>query len=141
MNEGEDHGSSFQPLLSPESRTQQAKPLLIDTHSSDIVEEKKPVYLVSMKHSLTFLLQKSEEFVDDTLSEKIGRNDSAVSESELAPRRIFEINTQDYGDPERNFVSNQIRTTKYTCLTFLPKNLFEQFSKMANAYFTFLAAL
>ena len=28
-------------------------------------------------------------------------------------------------------------TTKYTCLNFLPKNLFIQFTKMANAYFLF----
>jgi len=38
-------------------------------------------------------------------------------------------------------MSNKIVTTKYTCLTFLPKNLFEQFSKMANAYFTFMSIL
>lgn len=34
-----------------------------------------------------------------------------------------------------------VQTTKYTCLSFLPKNLFEQFSKMANAYFLFMTAL
>ena len=32
-------------------------------------------------------------------------------------------------------------TTKYTCLSFFPKNLFEQFSKMANFYFLFLTLL
>ena len=32
-------------------------------------------------------------------------------------------------------------TTKYTCLTFIPKNLFWQFSKLANAYFLFLVLL
>jgi phospholipid-transporting ATPase len=36
---------------------------------------------------------------------------------------------------------NAIRTTKYTVLTFLPKNLFEQFSKMANVYFLFIMVL
>lgn len=38
-------------------------------------------------------------------------------------------------------MSNKIVTTKYTCLTFLPRNLFEQFSKMANFYFTFMSIL
>lgn len=31
--------------------------------------------------------------------------------------------------------NNKICTSKYTAITFLPKNLFEQFSKPANIYF------
>lgn len=38
-------------------------------------------------------------------------------------------------------MSNRVVTTKYNCFTFLPKNLFVQFSKMANAYFLFMALL
>jgi phospholipid-transporting ATPase len=34
---------------------------------------------------------------------------------------------------------NQISTSKYTRWTFLPKNLIEQFSKMANVYFIFIS--
>ena len=30
---------------------------------------------------------------------------------------------------------NKISTSKYNFITFLPKNLFEQFSKLANLYF------
>ena len=37
--------------------------------------------------------------------------------------------------------SNTIRTTKYTLLTFLPKNLFEQFHRFANWYFLFIIIL
>ncbi|KAH0795183.1 phospholipid-translocating P-type ATPase, flippase family protein [Histomonas meleagridis] len=39
------------------------------------------------------------------------------------------------------FVDNTIHTTKYTILTFLPKNLFEQFSRIANFYFLVVVAL
>jgi len=39
------------------------------------------------------------------------------------------------------FAPNSIRTSKYTWLTFLPKNLMEQFSKMANVYFLFIMVL
>ncbi len=39
------------------------------------------------------------------------------------------------------FVSNYISTTKYTVLTFLPINLFEQFRKKANLYFLIIACL
>lgn len=39
------------------------------------------------------------------------------------------------------FVRNRISTAKYTLLNFLPKNFFEQISKMANAYFLMLSIL
>ncbi|XP_040197577.1 phospholipid-transporting ATPase VB-like [Rana temporaria] len=41
----------------------------------------------------------------------------------------------------RFYTGNKIQTTKYTILTFLPKNLFEQFYRSANLYFLFLAIL
>lgn len=37
--------------------------------------------------------------------------------------------------PHGKFCTNEIVTSKYTVLTFLPKNLFEQFSRIANLYF------
>lgn len=37
--------------------------------------------------------------------------------------------------------SNRIRTTRYNVLTFLPKNLFEQFHRVANVYFAILIGL
>uniref|UniRef100_A0A8D0BB27 Phospholipid-transporting ATPase n=1 Tax=Salvator merianae TaxID=96440 RepID=A0A8D0BB27_SALMN len=36
---------------------------------------------------------------------------------------------------------NGIRTTKYTLLTFIPQNLFEQFHRFANVYFLFLVII
>jgi hypothetical protein len=38
-------------------------------------------------------------------------------------------------------MNNRVKTNKYTVLTFLPKNLFLQFSKMANFYFLVLILL
>lgn len=52
--------------------------------------------------------------------------------------------------PERSIINsradydlsdNAIHTNKYTVLTFLPKNLFEQFSRLSNIYFLFIAVL
>jgi hypothetical protein len=37
--------------------------------------------------------------------------------------------------------SNRIRTTRYNILTFLPKNIFEQFHRVANIYFAILIGL
>lgn len=34
---------------------------------------------------------------------------------------------------------NRLKTTKYTLLSFLPKNLFEQFHRLANVYFVLIA--
>eukprot|EP00698_Gefionella_okellyi_P009875 TRINITY_DN2532_c0_g2_i1.p1 TRINITY_DN2532_c0_g2~~TRINITY_DN2532_c0_g2_i1.p1 ORF type:complete len:1126 (-),score=220.66 TRINITY_DN2532_c0_g2_i1:130-3507(-) len=39
------------------------------------------------------------------------------------------------------FPSNYFKTTKYTLLTFLPKNLFQQFHRWANFYFLLSAAI
>ncbi|KAJ1721958.1 phospholipid transporting ATPase [Coemansia erecta] len=39
------------------------------------------------------------------------------------------------------YPANQIRTAKYTVLSFVPKNLFEQFRRAANIYFLFLLIL
>ena len=47
------------------------------------------------------------------------------------------------GDPQdlREFRDNRVKTSKYTALTFLPKNLIEQFSKMANVYFLIIMVM
>ncbi|XP_015906001.1 phospholipid-transporting ATPase VA [Parasteatoda tepidariorum] len=37
--------------------------------------------------------------------------------------------------PHKGYACNRIRTTKYTILSFIPKNLFEQFHRIANLYF------
>ena len=44
-------------------------------------------------------------------------------------------------DKRKPFVSNKIHTAKYNLITFLPKNLFYQFSKMSNLYFLIITIL
>lgn len=39
------------------------------------------------------------------------------------------------------FINNRISTTRYTILTFIPKNLFFQFSRIANFYFLVIVSL
>ncbi|XP_025838057.2 phospholipid-transporting ATPase VA isoform X1 [Vulpes vulpes] len=41
----------------------------------------------------------------------------------------------------QRLADNRLKTTKYTLLSFLPKNLFEQFHRLANVYFVFIALL
>ncbi|KAL5011267.1 hypothetical protein ScPMuIL_009818 [Solemya velum] len=43
--------------------------------------------------------------------------------------------------PNHAYKSNIIETTKYNIITFLPKNMFEQFHRFANLYFLFVVGL
>lgn len=43
--------------------------------------------------------------------------------------------------PNGNRSDNKVRTTKYTLLSFLPRNLLEQFHRVANLYFIFIVLL
>ncbi|KAI7891370.1 uncharacterized protein EV154DRAFT_420486 [Mucor mucedo] len=42
---------------------------------------------------------------------------------------------------EQTYAHNRVRTAKYTPISFIPKNLFEQFRNVANLYFLFLVIL
>ncbi|WVQ96443.1 hypothetical protein IAU59_003548 [Kwoniella sp. CBS 9459] len=65
-----------------------------------------------------------------------------------APRRSVFVNIplpttllNTKGDPIMRYVRNKVRTSKYTIITFLPKNIFEQFRRVANIYFLFLVII
>ena len=62
-----------------------------------------------------------------------------VDPATLGPRIIQLNNTT--ANASNRWASNHISTTKYNAFTFLPKFLFEQFSKYANLFFLFTAAL
>ncbi|KAK9718580.1 hypothetical protein K7432_005404 [Basidiobolus ranarum] len=59
------------------------------------------------------------------------------NENPNAPRMVFSNNHI----ANSNFPCNKITNTKYTALSFLPKNLLEQFSRFMNLYFLLIACL
>ena len=63
-----------------------------------------------------------------------------MEESRLpeAPRREFIVGESNEGS---KFPNNFVRTAKYTVLNFVPKNLFEQFMRVANLYFLVVSIL
>ncbi|XP_004937186.2 phospholipid-transporting ATPase ID isoform X1 [Gallus gallus] len=54
--------------------------------------------------------------------------------------RHLQANNRDF-NLQFEYASNSIKTSKYNFFTFLPLNLFEQFQRIANAYFLFLLIL
>ncbi|ANB12537.1 aminophospholipid-translocating P4-type ATPase DNF2 [Sugiyamaella lignohabitans] len=52
-----------------------------------------------------------------------------------------ELLNEETGLPLVDYPRNKIRTTKYTPLSFVPKNLFFQFQNVANVYFLFIVIL
>uniref|UniRef100_A0A671S2S3 Phospholipid-transporting ATPase n=1 Tax=Sinocyclocheilus anshuiensis TaxID=1608454 RepID=A0A671S2S3_9TELE len=81
----------------------------------------------------------------ETKSTKVKKHKRRKSKKE-SKTRIVHVNilydhTKGGDNPNRHYANNKIKTTKYTLLSFLPKNLFEQFHRFANVYFVFIALL
>eukprot|EP00357_Protocruzia_adherens_P031663 CAMPEP_0115028812 /NCGR_PEP_ID=MMETSP0216-20121206/36574_1 /TAXON_ID=223996 /ORGANISM="Protocruzia adherens, Strain Boccale" /LENGTH=1250 /DNA_ID=CAMNT_0002405169 /DNA_START=45 /DNA_END=3797 /DNA_ORIENTATION=- len=55
-------------------------------------------------------------------------------------KRCFDLQIQK-GEQATLFMKNKISTAKYNVITFLPKNLWEQFHKLANVYFLVIAVM
>ncbi|XP_075104515.1 phospholipid-transporting ATPase 1 [Nicotiana tabacum] len=73
------------------------------------------------------LLQKSMQLENDLLH---GNN-----------ARLIHVNDPKKTNDQFEFTGNEIRTSKYTIISFLPKNLFIQFHRVAYLYFLAIAAL
>jgi hypothetical protein len=65
--------------------------------------------------------------------------DRIFNETFFSEQRKFSV----FGNESslKEFRSNKVQTSKYNFLTFLPLNLFYQFTKIANVYFAFQACL
>ncbi|XP_047674860.1 phospholipid-transporting ATPase ID [Tachysurus fulvidraco] len=63
-----------------------------------------------------------------------------VKKKEKETERKIRANDREYNLSFR-YATNGIKTSKYNALTFLPLNLFEQFQRIANAYFLCLLVL
>ncbi|CAL9229196.1 unnamed protein product [Arabidopsis halleri] len=85
------------------------------------------------------------------LGSKRIRHGSAGADSEMLSMSQKEIKDEDarliyINDPDRTnerfeFTGNSIKTAKYSVFTFLPRNLFEQFHRVAYIYFLVIAVL
>lgn len=83
--------------------------------------------------------QKPEKKPFDFENFKFGFGRGKVDPSTLGPRMIFLNNPP--ANAQDKHVTNYVSTAKYNVATFLPKFLYEQFSKYANLFFLFTAGL
>ncbi|KAG1384199.1 hypothetical protein G6F61_000673 [Rhizopus arrhizus] len=78
-----------------------------------------------------------------SIGHKMQRVESTVKlrRIQTGGRRVFiNLPLPQYTPPFR-YASNKIKTSKYTLITFVPKNLFEQFRRPANLYFLAMAII
>lgn len=112
---------------------------------------KKSLHLVSMelgnsnKTSTTFEISKGSSLGQEkACKSQRARHKSMQFEDNVCqeenPRSIY-INDPRKTNDKYEFTGNEIRTSKYTLITFLPKNLFIQFHRVAYLYFLAIAAL
>eukprot|EP00696_Hemimastix_kukwesjijk_P015550 gnl/Hemi2/3765_TR1319_c0_g1_i2.p1 gnl/Hemi2/3765_TR1319_c0_g1~~gnl/Hemi2/3765_TR1319_c0_g1_i2.p1 ORF type:complete len:1221 (-),score=437.48 gnl/Hemi2/3765_TR1319_c0_g1_i2:298-3960(-) len=67
-------------------------------------------------------------------------DDEDVAEEALK-RKIVCGDVNNVENLQQNFASNEVITSKYTVLNFLPKNLYEQFRRVANFYFLIILCI
>lgn len=83
----------------------------------------------SWKQYFCFFSREKQTFVDDSRSRTI------------VPNHLGTTKLNKNQNPKGPCHNNRICTTKYTFLSFLPKNLLEQFHRVANLYFIFIVLL
>lgn len=69
------------------------------------------------------------------------KNDSEDRKRVVVPNHMVPPKTPRKDHPNGKRANNRVRTTKYTLLSFLPRNLLEQFHRVANLYFIFIVLL
>jgi phospholipid-transporting ATPase len=96
----------------------------------------------SHRPTLSFSLDPPDPF-RRPLTGTSDRHAASARERELADIdvRIIYLNDPRRTNDRAGFAGNSIRTSKYSIITFLPRNLFEQFHRLAYVYFLAIAVL
>jgi hypothetical protein len=71
--------------------------------------------------------------VTGSLDTEAAADGAAHTDAVVTPRTFF-VNDH-AGNSQYRFPPNVVKTSRYTIITFLPLNLFEQFRRLANFYF------
>ncbi|KAL9558275.1 hypothetical protein MBANPS3_000975 [Mucor bainieri] len=114
-----------------------------------IYEEIRRKSQASFKSPSSHSLQSSSGEQQQQRRPSIQRTETTVKLRRIGSdgRRVFvnlplpEYELTNKGKPKHTYVTNKIRTSKYTVISFVPKNLFEQFRRPANMYFLAMAII
>ncbi|KAG0166676.1 hypothetical protein DFQ28_007019 [Apophysomyces sp. BC1034] len=84
--------------------------------------------------------QAQGNFAKKLLDRILGRPGSASGTAGEGGERIIYVNNTEL-NTQQQFLHNRVFTAKYTLITFLPKFLYEEFSKYANLFFLFISGI
>lgn len=114
-----------------------------------IYEEIRRKSQASFRSPSSHSLQPSDSQQQQQRRPSVQRTETTVKlrRIESDGRRVFvnlplpEYELTSKGKPKHTYITNKIRTSKYTVVSFVPKNLFEQFRRPANMYFLAMAII
>ena len=87
------------------------------------------------------MTQKRKSFnFKDTIKGLLGQSNAASGSAGDGGERIIHLNSTELNDQQK-FLHNRVFTAKYTAFSFLPKFLYEEFSKYANLFFLFISGI
>ncbi|CBI29082.3 unnamed protein product, partial [Vitis vinifera] len=129
--------ASNRPLLIPSPRTPAVEDLPTIPIFADLAkpnsENPKLVMRMDSNNPLG-----NHTNTEPTLNSSSRRSISSLSDEDA---RLIYINDPEKSNERYEFAGNTVRTGKYSILTFLPRNLFEQFHRIAYIYFLVIAIL
>ncbi|BGP51086.1 phospholipid transporting ATPase [Rhodotorula kratochvilovae] len=100
--------------------------------------ERQMTRLAAAKEAEESARRQDKQDENEQEKKKKDRRRRGVKEKE---RRNVYVNVEGIMTDPRGYERNKVRTSKYTLLSFVPKNLTEQFRRIANIYFLALVVL
>lgn len=99
-----------------------------------------PLHRATSQPNLKAASSKKKKSFKDTFNSLIGRSNAPSGAAGEGGERIIHINNSELNEQQK-FMHNRVFTAKYTSITFLPKFLYEEFSKYANLFFLFISGI
>ncbi|KAI9469032.1 MAG: hypothetical protein EXX96DRAFT_590210 [Benjaminiella poitrasii] len=99
------------------------------------LQKSKSSFKTASKHH-----KRSSFNLKETVQKLLGRTNAPSGAAGEGGERIIHINNPEL-NIQQKFLHNRVFTAKYTVITFLPKFLYEEFSKYANLFFLFISGI
>ncbi|KAF9002486.1 hypothetical protein BDQ17DRAFT_1409499 [Cyathus striatus] len=140
----------YDPAIDPELRLRTVR-TAASAIAESIISEQRTQRRKTMRKRSRFFRRKEEKKTDVSVGkvevhdvadvQQQGQVATGVGGEKNQRRNVYvnqplsAMEVDQDGEPLARYVRNKVRTTKYTILTFIPKNLYEQFRRVANLFF------